>query len=52
MTDLSKIQPAQRILPALEGQHIIKKKKDERRGKKDHKTHQDSDKERKVDEYI
>lgn len=52
MPDLSKIQPAQRILPTLQDQHVIRKKDSSEEHKKKQDSEPENKQDRKVDEYI
>ena len=52
MSELGKIQPAQRILPPVQDQHVNQKKKNNEQNRKKKKPESEEAKDHKVDEYI
>jgi hypothetical protein len=52
MAELNRIQPAQRIKPPLQDQHVNRKKKNTDHHKSKRKPEQQNDQDHKVDEYI
>ena len=52
MSELNKIQPAQRIHPTLQDQHVNQKKKNSDHNKRNRKPALENKQDRKVDEYI